>query len=344
MRDIRKGFILFLLLGTAFCFLECGARILFGHPRAKTTVSKTSGNLDKIEIAVLGSSHSFFGVDASVFSREACNFSSPSQDLYYSYAILEKNAPLLPNLKYIVLSLDYYSFGFDVSKVENYRVSEFQRVGIQPRPLAAPRAPADPDSGRSEPFRYLQPDIKRQGSFIEQWLSNHSIFFRYRTVFARQALRFLQKACLWKKEPARINPGLLVIPYGDRNAPTGATDAKSRAYFHMTTCWNASMEPASSAYLDQLIRLALGKNIKVTLIVMPVTREYFTALTEDFKKHFRDNVSRVTRKYAAVDVKFIEFANDRRFSRADFMDPDHLNAKGAATFTKILDAALEGSP
>jgi len=60
---------------------------------------------DQIEILVLGSSHSNFGINPKYFGHEAFNISNTSQDLFYDYQLLLKYLPKCENLKIVIIPI-----------------------------------------------------------------------------------------------------------------------------------------------------------------------------------------------------------------------------------------------
>ena len=66
-------------------------------------------NADSIEVLILGSSHAADGVDPNQFTLYAHNLAFGSQSIYFDRKLAEKYLPDLPNLKYVLLALDYNS-------------------------------------------------------------------------------------------------------------------------------------------------------------------------------------------------------------------------------------------
>lgn len=61
------------------------------------------------EVLILGNSHSFYGINPLSFNQKAYNFSNISQSLYFDELLLEKNITHFNNLKYVVLTIDYFT-------------------------------------------------------------------------------------------------------------------------------------------------------------------------------------------------------------------------------------------
>ena len=75
--------------------------------------SHKKGYLDKnaaqIETLILGSSHSFYGLDPTFFSSKTFNGSHISQSLKYDLEILKKYEGNFKNLTAVVLPISYFS-------------------------------------------------------------------------------------------------------------------------------------------------------------------------------------------------------------------------------------------
>lgn len=70
-------------------------------------------NADSIEVLILGSSHAMDGIDPNQFSLYAHNLAFGSQSIYFDRKLAEKYLPVLPRLKYVLLTLDYNSLSYD---------------------------------------------------------------------------------------------------------------------------------------------------------------------------------------------------------------------------------------
>jgi len=85
-------------------------------------------NTSKINTLVLGSSHSFYGLDPQYFKSPGFNAANVSQTLEYDDAIYEKYQHQLNHLKVIVLPIDYFTLyttlhsGQEPWRVKNYEI------------------------------------------------------------------------------------------------------------------------------------------------------------------------------------------------------------------------------
>ena len=83
-------------------------------------------NAEKIEVLILGSSHSYYGINPSYFSFNAFNSAHVSQDLKYDLLIFNKFKNHLKNLNFVILPISYFTFFslLEESK-ENWRIQYY---------------------------------------------------------------------------------------------------------------------------------------------------------------------------------------------------------------------------
>lgn len=67
-------------------------------------------NVERAEIIVAGSSHSYYGINPGLLGRPATSIAYPGQDLYYDTRILLKYLPQAKRARLVVLPLTYVSF------------------------------------------------------------------------------------------------------------------------------------------------------------------------------------------------------------------------------------------
>ncbi|KAA6318513.1 hypothetical protein EZS27_031486 [termite gut metagenome] len=62
-----------------------------------------------IEALILGSSHTYYGINPEYFSENTFNLANVSQDLERDYFLLNKYINTCPNLRYVLLPVSYFS-------------------------------------------------------------------------------------------------------------------------------------------------------------------------------------------------------------------------------------------
>ena len=127
MKKFLKEFgFLTLPLLLAACFLEVVIQnIPNDYSLKKDYFDK---NASQIETLILGSSHSFYGLNPTFFSSKTFNGSHISQSLKYDLEILKKYEDNLKNLTAVVLPISYFSLseklenGIESWRIKNYRI------------------------------------------------------------------------------------------------------------------------------------------------------------------------------------------------------------------------------
>lgn len=311
-----------------------------------------------IETAVFGDSHSHRGIAAEYFSTKSFNFSYTSQDLYYSNAMLHRLEAELPRLKNIILNVSYFSLGYQAHKTSNLITIPYSKLGILHEGLYVARNNlADPSVMRGN-IKISEGPARADfnlAPFFEK-----SYLYRYRAVFFKKIVALLmskpgseelktqrlvenvEKNNLLKiaeiKKTLKSQKDALISK--DEQAIASETP-QERARFHMDSAYDKSAVSIVSRYLDEFIRYAISRGIRVTLVTAPVRGDYFKSLRPQFISDFKKDIDAVLSKYRFnPDIKYIDYSADPRFTADDFMDQDHLNLKGAKKFTQILDVEI----
>ena len=108
MKKFIKFFLLFVLpILSGFIFLELLVRDSNSLYKEKWKGYTTKA--DSIQVLILGNSHAMNALDPREFNLFTYNMAFGSQTLYFDEAITLKQIKNMPNLKYVVISIDYHS-------------------------------------------------------------------------------------------------------------------------------------------------------------------------------------------------------------------------------------------
>jgi hypothetical protein len=96
--------------------------------------------------------------------------------------------------------------------------------------------------------------------------------------------------------------------------------------------------PLLILYLRKLLALAVNDKTKVLLVTMPINESSFRALSPELKTKYRAVIAKIAAEFPSIEAHSeIEAYPDELFG-----DPSHLNARGAAEFSRrfreVLDA------
>jgi hypothetical protein len=255
-------------------------------------------NAASIETLVLGSSHTFYGVNPAFLSAKAYNLAFLSQSLDYDWELLNKYQGDLKNLKTIIIPISYFSL---FSKLEGgpeaWRQNYYYRFF---------------DLKSSTPFKYrfevTSLKVKRNFSRIRSYYINK-----------KSPILSNDQGMASSKMKSRLDFKKDGIEAALRHA--GIIDFKDL---------DENIE-----ILKTIISYAGSHDLQVVFVTTPTTSYYYDRLDvvqlETVKKTMQslDSIN--------VHVQYYDFLKDKRFNESDFRDADHLNEKGAEKFTKLLD-------
>ena len=79
-------------------------------------------DLNDIQVLILGSSHTYFGINPEFFNLKGYNLANASQTLYYDKELLGRYIDRMPNLKIVIISYSYFALWTELyENVENWR-------------------------------------------------------------------------------------------------------------------------------------------------------------------------------------------------------------------------------
>lgn len=264
----------------------------------------------RIEVLVLGSSHSFYGILPSLLGEPAFNLSGVSQSLYYDHALLAKYLNQMPSLKLVVLPVSYFS-------LEGGRLDE----GIE--------------SWRCYYYRY-EWGLPHRDWHMAWHARNFLGYFLSGNELGRKNI------LLGKIKDATTD----FDPYGGcTNRPVMSDNLKdSGIWSHLSEsalvalkrhhgAMKQEQHPENAQILTDIVRQVKHRGIDLVLVTLPVSRYYSGGMNPDAYQRMQTTVKQV----AATDgVEYLDYTFDRRFMDADFYNADHLNALGAHKFSLIL--------
>lgn len=266
-------------------------------------------HLAEMEVVVLGSSHDYKAFDPAYFSLKGFNLANASQSLYYDREILKKYLDQMPRLKLVVISLSYFTMGFQLSDYHEYWRCFFYEntYGI---PLENPA------------LRY---NIRRL-----------SYYLLYGT---EESLSYVRNG-FWKDLSKEISPRGAFIealdPMAKHKKAIGQEQGRDRVLLHNSIFHLRHVE-GNTCVLEELIRTIQSRGVAVVLLTTPVYRTYSEHMSPGIWKITQDVISRLSELY---HIPYFNYLKDPRLSKEDFEDNDHLNVSGARKFSKIIEQEL----
>ncbi|KAA5825599.1 hypothetical protein FPF71_06740 [Algibacter amylolyticus] len=118
MKQFIKGLFFFIFpILALFIILEILVRD--SNSLYKEKWKEYTAKADSIEILVLGNSHAMNGIDPREFDLFTYNMAFGSQTIYFDKAITLKQIKKMPNLKYVLVSIDYHSLYYTHNKARD---------------------------------------------------------------------------------------------------------------------------------------------------------------------------------------------------------------------------------
>jgi hypothetical protein len=263
-------------------------------------------NSEKIETLILGSSHSYFGIDPVFISGSAFNVANVSQSLKYDFEILRKYQNNIGELKIIVLPIDYFSFWSDLADgSESWRVKNYVLY-------------FDMKSNR----------LKDYSEFLSNDLMNN--------------IRRMGGYYILKRSISCSDLGWGTTFHSSKSGDlteTGKTAAKRHTQDDIFSARYQKIYDENIVNLNSLADFCNQRNVKLVLITMPTYytyRENLNKIQLDKMYETIDNFLE-THKY----VVYLNYFDDTDFVAQDFFDADHLNEIGAEKFSKKLQKDMD---
>ncbi|MGZ3873163.1 MAG: hypothetical protein ACXVJD_09615 [Mucilaginibacter sp.] len=299
-RFIFQNIIFFLPIVFIFLFAEILLRRIPNEYLLKSTY--LNSNSKNINILILGSSHSFYGLDPKYFKTNCFNAGNVSQSLEYDYAILKKYTDKMKNLKYIILPIDDFSLysrlknGIEAWRVKNYEIY------------------------------YAIHQSNNITDKAEVLSSNINVNIGR------------LKSYYWLKETPELYCSKL--GWGEYCNSSRAQDLVASGKIaakrhHVLTDESLAY---NVAILADLVDLAAAKKVKVILYTSPAYKTY----VQYADKHQLQTTIAIIKRLSEThpNVKYYNWFIDQSFLSTDYYDADHLNERGAKKFSLKMDSVV----
>lgn len=267
-------------------------------------------NGSEIQTLILGSSHTFTGVNPKKFSSNTFNAAHSSQTLNLDYKILESNKQHLTNLKTIIIPISYFSF---TSQLDDFNEDKIKYYNIY----------WDIDTG----FNDLN---KNYELFSEPIAVNYNKIKNY----------FLTK----RNQITVDTNGYVKIRYEPEwNDITNSVKAFKRHRFNMGNPKTQNTINKHYQYLESIIKYGKKNNIQIVLLSTPTTELYKNYVIKTHQYfNLKNNVKKLSKYDNVIVIDY--FLNNKDFTLKDFKDSDHLSAIGADKLSIKVDSIINKNP
>ena len=252
-----------------------------------------------VEVFVLGSSHTYSGIDPTVFSLKAFNGAHMSQDLNYDEFILRKFAPGMDSLRYLILPISYFTPYWKLEET--------------------------PDHGRVKDY------------MLYYHCPYHRFDLSYRLEVYDGLRPLVAMKALVGIDPPRFfsDLGQLTNYARQLRNKNWKESGKAAAERHTDLSLDQQRYDANLAHAKRIAAVCQEKGVTLILLTTPTYRTYQENLMPEQLSQMHAFCRQV--ESAFPNVRYLDLETDERFLEDDFYDADHLNELGARKLTQVLD-------
>jgi hypothetical protein len=311
MRRVVLRLVLFCLpLAVALAFAElCLAQVPNGYSVKRQRLAALSSEVDTL---VLGSSHAYYGIRPGGLSGSAFNLAYVNQTLYHDYRLLSQVAPQLQRLNRVIVTVGYVSLFFQLSRSELEGWREYyynQEWGIPPR-YVEDRL----DFRMWSRLALLMPPFPREsiGMGLQALIAGTKL----------ETVPNMDERGWWKLKPTTgdLSPAAAAILIAGHHGQMRESDLADNI-----------------SYLEHSLSALRARHIEVFLVTLPVWHTYADQMRADTWNRASQAYDRIAREHGA---RYLSYLNMPQLMPEDFLDAYHLNSRGGARLTAILNAAM----
>jgi hypothetical protein len=262
-----------------------------------------AADASKVQVLILGSSHTYYGLIPTHMPGHAFNLAHVSQSVEYDCKMVDKYLDTLPQLQTVVIPVSYFSLRTRLEEgAESWRCFFYERAYGIPS-----------DFGFWYPQHYTRLALFAPQESLQMALDP--------TTARISADRFdAQGGVVSAIKNQRLSEadGIARVAEDDRSMK--ATDVQ-----------------ANVARLDATLQTLDRHHIQTVLLTTPVHATFY----RHTQPRFTDEVTREATGVAARHhATYLDLFKDARFTDADFQNADHLNKSGALKLTKLVSDTL----
>ncbi|MBU3680521.1 MAG: hypothetical protein FGM16_01120 [Flavobacterium sp.] len=267
----------------------------------------------KVELLILGNSHSTYGINPNAFDLYAYNMANVNQSLYFDKRITLKHLNQLPNLKYVLIGIDYHSLYFSDQKIRN--IWSYYDYGI---------------------------DYKNQLSFTSKnsRIKGYTLKVALTFIKRKYSGNYQKIKAIDVEDGVDLNQPIQKGWFSFVGTEKGLMNEKSygsTANLFNYTVKNSTEKTEIISNLEDFIGILKKRNITPILVTTPCYEPYKKLLSKKYLDTNQADVKKLTEKYQIAYWNYFDLPLDQ----SCFHNCDHLNGKGAAIFSKMLNSRLK---
>lgn len=261
-------------------------------------------NIDKIEVLILGTSHSQNGINPAYIEIPASNLANGSQDIKIDSALFFSEAKKMKKLKTVILELDYHRMDIENSK-------DFYRL----------------------PWYYIYYKVE---IYPIKWINKISLYSSNTTFFNNNLLQRFKKE--YKEQ--EINQFGFVEKNYESEFQNKNYDSIQIVNTAKQRLKNRHKEVSPLQFeknkkrVETIIEYCLNNNIKIIIVSSPLYTTYISNQNSNKKKKVSTFIEQLQKKYA---IEYYNFEKNKTFTIKDFKDDDHLTPNGAKKYSSMIN-------
>lgn len=300
---IKKFFIFSLPILVFFVIGEHLVRNLPNEYRNKNDFVIKNGK--KIKTIIIGASQLCYTMNPKILGDSTYNFAFPAESFDYHSFILNKYIKFCPNIKNVILELNYLSPYINLENyVENYRATSYKLY---------------------------------MGCPFHSFFSKYNFEFSNRTIFINKLKKITSGD---NKVPYYLENGLSTFASIDRR---GKKWKNAKYYVERHTSKSRDkviLDNNIKAILD-IASTCSKNNIQLLVVTTPSIPEYYNNLDSVQLSKMYEMVETAIHFYPGT-VRYLNFWGDHRFNDKDYFDACHLNYEyGSPKISKIIKDVLK---
>lgn len=255
------------------------------------------------KILILGSSHTYYGINPKYFEVKAFNCAYISQPLEFDFDIFEIFINKMDSLKFVVLPISYFS--------------------------TKRRLKDDAETWREKKY-HIYYNIILKNADIENTFE----------IFDKNPERWnrVKNSLLFKQNDITCDKLGHGISYSSNRKSKDWESTGIAAAKRHTTNTDQAIIKENEDYVDAIVRKCKSRDIKVILLTTPTWHTYSENLNKNQLRMTTDFCKQMSSKYS--NIVYIDLLVDKRFESKDFYDADHLCDIGAKKLTLILNDTI----
>ena len=258
-------------------------------------------NTEDVEVLVLGSSHTFYGIRPEFLDGKAFNLANGSQGMKEDLFLLKYWADRYKKLKTVIYPISFSTWfvGRELEDdIESYRCryyTIYMDCNLYPNLPYYNFELADYRTAKDKTTKIFSPE-EDPGYDEYGWGTTYK---------------------LSKKKTDKWNDG---------------TEAEAAVHRHTAKSWDHI--DLHYAQMKELAGFCKSRNIQLILVTTPCWHSYYDHLDQKQLAKMYELTDQFRKEFGVI---YLNYLKDPRFEADDFFDSNHLSDIGASKFTKILN-------